>query len=157
MVLILSHTLCLGVGFAAGIYLLPILIAPSSPSISAVEDSQQTQRFQGQFNRQRKDSDRLHWGEGEFSINQNTISFAGKLAPGPDYKLYLSPVFIETEAAFNQHKDEMVLVGDVKTFNNFIIPISPAIDPTQYNTVIVWCDAFDEFITSGQYPAVVGN
>ena len=157
MTLIITHTLFLGVGVAAGIYLLPILIAPDAPSISAIENSQQTQRFQGEFDRQRKDSDQLHWGEGEFSINEDTISFAGELAPGPDYTLYLSPLFIEEEVEFSKYKDQMALVGDVDTFNNFIIPISPGIDPSEYNTVIVWCDAFDEFITSGEYHAVVSK
>ncbi len=45
-----------------------------------------------------------------------TITLMGKLAPGPDYKLYLSPKFVETEAAFNQEKTNMVLVSDVKTW-----------------------------------------
>jgi len=36
----------------------------------------------------------------------------GKLVPGPDYKLYLSPEFIETEADFNRLKATMVRVGD---------------------------------------------
>ncbi|MFK0573385.1 DM13 domain-containing protein [Endozoicomonas sp.] len=149
--LIISHSLCLAVGFAIGIYLLPILTAPESPPKSAIEYSRQSQRFLGHFTRNREDSDQIHWGEGEFSINKDSISFVGKLAPGPDYKLYLSPLFIETEAAFNQHKAGMVRVGDIKTFDNFIIPLPSTIDPAQYNTVIVWCEAFGQFITSGQY------
>ncbi len=149
--LIISHSVCLAVGFAAGIYLLPILTAPDAPSASVLEDSRQTQRFQGEFTKDRKDSDRVHWGDGQFSVNKDSISFSGNIAPGPDYKLYLSPRFIETEADFNQHKTEMIRVGDIKTFDNFIIPLPSTIDPTQYNTVIIWCEAFGQFITSGQY------
>ncbi|GAA4650862.1 DM13 domain-containing protein [Kistimonas scapharcae] len=146
-----SHIVCLTVGFAAGIYILPILIAPESPSLTVIEDSQKTTRFQGQFSKDRKDSDKFHWGEGQFSINKDSISFSGELAPGPDYKLYMSPVYVETEEAFNQHKAEMVRIGDVKTFDNFIIPMSSTVDPAQYNTVIIWCETFGQFITSGQY------
>ena len=151
LLLAASHCLCLLIGFAAGIYLLPILTAPDAPSVSVIEDSRKSQRFQGEFIRDRKDSDQLHWGEGEFSINRDSISFTGKLAPGPDYKLYLSPVFIETEAAFNKHKSEMMRVGDIKTFDNFLIPLPATIDPAKYNTVIIWCEAFGQFITSGTY------
>lgn len=75
----------------------------------------------------------------------------GKLAPGPDYKLYLSPEFIETERDFNRLKSRMALVGDVKTFNNFLVPVPPGVDPSQYTTVIVWCETFGEFITSARY------
>lgn len=62
----------------------------------------------------------------------------GELAPGPDYKLYLSPNYVETESDFNRLKGNMVQVGDVKTFDNFLVAVPPSIDPTKYNTVIVW-------------------
>lgn len=75
----------------------------------------------------------------------------GKLAPGPDYKLYLSPEFVETEADFNRLKSEMVRVGDVKTFENFLVPVPESIDPAAYNTVVVWCESFGQFITAAKY------
>ena len=49
----------------------------------------------------------------------------GKLAPGPDYKLYLSPEFVETESDFNRLKPQMAIVADVKTFDNFLVKIRP--------------------------------
>ena len=58
----------------------------------------------GQFKRDLKDSDALHWGEGQVSIAPGAITLVGKLAPGPDYKLYLSPEFVETEVDFNRLK-----------------------------------------------------
>ena len=64
----------------------------------------------------------------------------GKLAPGPDYKLYLSPEFVETEADFLRLKPKMVRVGDVKTFENFIVPVPAGVDPARYSAVIVWCE-----------------
>ena len=62
----------------------------------------------------------------------------GKLAPGPDYKLYLSPQFVETERAFNQIKSSMIKVGDINTFDNFIVSVPENIDPSKYRAVIVW-------------------
>ena len=79
------------------------------------------------------------------------MTFAGRIAPGPDYRLYLSPEFVETEAAFLALKPAMVQLGPVKTFENFVVSVPEGVDPSEYNTVIVWCEAFGEFITSAQY------
>ena len=75
----------------------------------------------------------------------------GRVAPGPDYKLYLSPEFVETEADFKRLKPRMARVGEVKTFENFIVPLPAGIDPAAYNTVIVWCESFSQFITAARY------
>ena len=75
----------------------------------------------------------------------------GQLAPGPDYKLYLSPRFVETEAEFEQLKLSMILIGNVKTFDNFIVEVDADIDLTAFNTVVVWCETFGEFITAAKY------
>ena len=77
--------------------------------------------------------------------------FRSRLAPGPDYKLYLSPEFVETEAGFARLKSRMVRVGEVKTFGNFVIPVPTDIDVSQYNTAIVWCETFSQFITAAKY------
>ena len=45
----------------------------------------------------------------------------------------------------------MVLVGDIKTFNNFLVQIPPGVDPSECTSVIVWCETFGEFITSAKY------
>jgi hypothetical protein len=153
LVLTASHLFFLGVGFAGGIYVLPILTAPPAPEQAIVEQASQTSNYIGTFSRDRKDSDAFHWGEGEFAIGPDSISFLGNLAPGPDYKLYLSPDFVETEEAFKRLKNTMVQVGDVKTFENFIVSLSSEIDPADYKSAIVWCESFGEYITSGIYEA----
>ncbi len=107
--------------------------------------------FSGEFKRELKDSDALHWGEGTVTIGSSSISFVGKLAPGPDYKLYLSPEFVETESDFNRLKNQMVRVGDVKTFENFVVTVPGGIDPAKYSAVIVWCESFGQFITAAKY------
>lgn len=151
VLLTLSHLLAALVGFALGIYLLPILTAPEAPSTAAVTAEVGQARFKGEFRRELKDSDALHWGEGTVSVGPKTISLLGRIAPGPAYKLYLSPTFVETEADFLRLKGSMVEVGDVKTFENFIVPLPESIDLARYTTVIVWCESFSQFITAARY------
>jgi hypothetical protein len=138
-------------GFSAGIYLLPVLIAPPAPSEDEIKMMSTQANYVAEFRRDLKDSDVLHWGEGTVSVGNKFISFMGKLAPGPDYKLYLSPEFVETEADFNRLKPTMMRVGDVRTFDNFLVDLPPGIDPSNFTSVIVWCESFDQFITSAQY------
>ena len=115
-----SHFAVAAVGFAAGIYALPILIAPAAPTADELKAATAKVQFSGQFRRDLKDSDALHWGEGTVSVSLHAISLVGSLSPGPDYKLYLSKEFVETEEDFKKLKPGMVRVGDVKTFENFV-------------------------------------
>jgi hypothetical protein len=151
LLLTASHIAVAAVGFAGGIYALPILIAPRAPTLDELRAASVQAEFTGQFKRDLRGSDFLHWGEGTVSIAPNAISLAGKLAPGPDYKLYLSPEFVETEADFNRLKKNMVRVGDVKTFENFIVEVPAGIEPAKYSVVIVWCETFGQFITAAKY------
>jgi hypothetical protein len=152
LLLVLTHLFCLAAGFALGIYYLPILIAPAPPSATELSAHASAAQFTARFRRDLKGSDMLHWGEGEVSIGPQVIGFVGKLAPGPDYKLYLSPEFVETEADFVRLKASMVRVGDVKTFDNFAVAVPPGIDVARYRAVIVWCETFSQFITAAPYP-----
>ncbi|MBY6188335.1 DM13 domain-containing protein [Marinobacter hydrocarbonoclasticus] len=151
LLLLTSHTLVAAIGFAVGIYTLPILTAPDSPELAQVQTTAAQALYRGQFVRDLKDSDSLHWGEGEVTIGTDAITLVGKLAPGPDYKVYLSPQFVETEADFNRLKSTMVQVGSVSTFDNFIVPLSGQVDPSQYSSVIIWCESFGQFITAARY------
>lgn len=151
LLLLVSHLIFAAIGFALGIYALPILTAPSAPTKTEMEAAIAQATFKGEFKRDLAGSDFLHWGEGTISVGNRFISLDGKIAAGPDYKLYLSPTFVETEAEFEQEKDSMIRVGDVKTFENFVIPVGEGVDPKKYNTVIVWCEAFGEFITAAKY------
>ena len=146
-----THSVAVAIGFAAGIYALPILTAPPAPSSAELRELSSTAMYTGHFKRDLEDSDALHWGEGVVSVGPDAVTFMGKLAPGPDYRLYLSPEFIETEADFNRLKSTMVRVGDVKTFENFVVSIPPGVDPSRFTTAIVWCESFGQFITSAKY------
>ena len=151
IILACSHLFAILLGVAAGIYLLPILSAPPSPSATALSDVAGDALYTGQFRRDLADSDALHWGEGTVHVGREAIALEGAVSPGPAYKLYLSPKFVETEAAFLSLKGEMALVGDVKTFESFIVPVPPSVDAAAYSAVIVWCEAFDQFITAARY------
>ena len=151
LVLFGSHVAAITVGFALGIYMLPILTAPESPSDDVVQSAAETARFTGEFRRDLEDSDALHWGEGTLYVSRDAIAFEGNLAPGPDYRLYLSPSFVETEDDFEALKSEMTEVGPVRTFENFMVAIPPDIDPAEFTAAIVWCESFGQFISAAAY------
>ncbi len=148
---LVTHTLALAIGFALGIYLLPILTEPDGPSDADVVAASQQAVFGGRFRRDLEGSDFLHWGDGQVSITDKTISFMGSISPGPDYQLYLTPELVETEAAFNAIKANSARIGPVKTFDNFIVDIPPGVKPADYRAVLVWCESFGEFITAASY------
>lgn len=151
LLLSVTHTAMLTFGFLLGIYVLPIITAPPSPTKSEITALSVQADYETEFILDLKGSDALHWGVGKVTISQDNVTLLGEISPGPEYKLYLSPSFVETEAEFEQLKSTMKLVGDVKTFDNFIVKVDPNINLTQFNTVVVWCEAFGEFITSAKY------
>lgn len=151
LVLLVSHIIALAIGFGLGIYALPIIIAPEAPSVAEVKAQAGAAKYTANFQRELTDSDALHWGEGVVSIGDASIGLVGELAPGPDYKLYLSPEFVETESDFLRLKSAMARVGDVKTFKNFVVAVPAGVEVGSYNTVIVWCETFGQFITAAKY------
>ena len=149
--LLLSHLLLAALGFALGIYTLPILTAPASPAPLAMMRSATQARYVARMERDLQDSDWLHWAQGTLRLADDFIAFDGAIAPGPDYKLYLSPQFVETEADFLRLKSSMVKVGDVRTFDRFILPLSEQIELARFNSVIIWCESFGQFISAARY------
>ena len=151
LILSVSHLAVLGLGFALGIYLLPILAAPPAPTAADVRQAAQGARFQGRFVRELKGSDALHWGEGNVTVSGAAVSLAGRLAPGPAYRLYLVPGTVDTAEGFQQVKGRSLAVGDIRTFENFIVPLPAGTPVEQFDSVVVWCEAFSRFITSARY------
>lgn len=149
--LLATHVLAIALGFAGGVYLTPILIAPDAPTAEQLRQQVGEVMFTGQFRRDLTDSDALHWGEGTLHVSAKAIALEGRIAPGPDYRLYLSPEFIDTEADFKRLKPTLVHVGHVRTFDNFVVDVPPHIDPERYTTAIVWCESFGQFITAAKY------
>ena len=151
LLLLCSHGAVLAVGFALGVYFLPILTAPKGPEDAALTAAAAQARYEVTLTRDLKGSDFLHWGEGTISLSPSQIVHKGELAPGPDYKLYLVKEFVEDEAGFLAVKDTAVQLGEVKSFDGFIVDVPETIDIDDYSTVLVWCEAFGEFITAAKY------
>ena len=151
VLLLVSHTSFLVAGVVIGIYSLPILMATSDPTSGTLVLGIKQTRYVATISENLTDSDFLHWGKGTFSLGDEYIVFQGNLAPGPAYQLYLAPKFIDTEKAFLEQKHLMQEVGDVTSFNDYVLPVNPEINIDQFNTVIIWCESFNQFITSAQY------
>jgi Electron transfer DM13 len=151
LLLIASHLFVGIVSFALGIYVLPILVAPSGPSSGEIQRIAGAAQYTAEFRRDLEGSDFLHWGEGKVSITPRSVAFEGKLAPGPDYKLYLVPEFVETKDDFTRVKSASVRAGDIRTFENFVVQLPESIDVARYSAVVVWCESFSMFITAAKY------
>ncbi|MEM8957052.1 MAG: DM13 domain-containing protein [Pseudomonadota bacterium] len=151
MIRIATHGVALAVGFALGVYLLPILTAPPSPDSAMLEQSAEGAVYSAELTRDLPGSDFLHWGEGTISLSPERIVHEGRLSPGPDYKLYLVPEFVDHEDAFLPIKGEALQLGDIDTFEGFVVDLPAGVDLDAYTTVLVWCEAFSEFITAAEY------
>lgn len=147
----ISHAATLAIGFALGIYFLPILTAPEGPGKEMLAATAKTALYKAELTRDLKGSDFLHWGEGTISVTPRKVVHEGKLAPGPDYKLYLTTSFVEDEEQFLKLKENARQVGDIKTFDGFIVELPADVDVEKFNTVVVWCESFNEFITAVKY------
>ncbi|MEE3105495.1 MAG: DM13 domain-containing protein [Pseudomonadota bacterium] len=148
---LVSHAAARAIGFALGVYLLPILTAPAGPERVALVEAAADARFTATFTRDLPGSDFLHWGWGTVGLSARRIVHDGRLAPGPDYKLYLVDTFVNGEFTFLQVKDRARLIGDVKSFDGFVLDVPAGVDVAAYTTDVVWCEAFSEFITAAQY------
>jgi hypothetical protein len=151
LLLAATHIAVFLAGFGAGVYFLPVLIAPEAPTAADLEAAAMGAEWKGEFRRDLKGSDFLHWGEGTVTVSRGAIALQGRLAPGPDYKLYLSTEFVDNKPDFLRLKSKMARVGDVKTFENFVLAVPPGIDPAKYTTVVVWCETFSMFISAARY------
>ncbi|MGH8770532.1 MAG: DM13 domain-containing protein [Burkholderiales bacterium] len=68
-----------------------------------------------------------------------------------DYKLYWSPEFVENEEDFFRVKERSVRLGDVKTFESFIVLVPESVDVSRYSAVVVWCESFSQLITAPKH------
>ena len=42
-------------------------------------------------------------------------------------------------------------VGDIRTFENFVVAVPESVDVSRYRSVVVWCERFSMFITAARY------
>ena len=144
--------LCAGlvIGFGLGVYFLPILTAEKGLDNAAIEALSQSALRQGTFLRDLTGSDGLHWGDGVIMANADRIWLDGEISPGPDYRLYLIPKYVETGAEFLQIKADSTQIGPIKAFENFALNIPADVEVSNFPAVLIWCEAFGQFITAAR-------
>ena len=139
-------------GFALGIYLLPILVAGEGASEIEISAARENEVRSGIFRRDLPGSDTFHWGDGTLVESMETDKYyytlEGSISPGPDYKFYLTPEYVDTEDAFLAIKDRSKRVASLNTFENFRVSVDAALNPQQYSAVVIWCERFAQFITA---------
>lgn len=138
------------IGFGLGVYFLPILTAEKGLDQAQIASLAQSVERSGEFVRDLEDSDALHWGEGKINVSDSKIWLEGKIAAGPDYRLYMIPKFVETEADFLAIKDQSVQIAPIKAFENFAVDVPMGVDVSQYPALLIWCEAFGQFITAAE-------
>ena len=142
------------VGFLLGVYTLPIVVEwrhdvqeRALPPQAAAADPR------GEFDRNSPGSDATHWGEGGVRVSQGQLVFEEdvRLAPGPDYRVYLSKSFVQTREEFLEIKAGSVEVAKLEVFSGPLsFPLPPEADPDVYDNVVVWCEAFAMYIASAR-------
>ena len=71
--------------------------------------------------------------------------------PGPEYRLCLAPRYVENEAEFLAIKAQSLKGGPVKPFNGFAFNNVSALGEPAPNNLVIWYEAFGEFITSARF------
>ncbi len=146
-----THLLFLIIGLCLGMYILPIITASPKPNSTLINLALENSKYETVFVRDLPGSSFLYWGQGQLSLSEKNIVFQGKLSPGPSYKFYLTKKFVQDKESFLKNKTNAILIGDINSFNGFILKISPSINIDNYNYAVVWCESFSQFITSARY------
>ncbi len=107
------------IGSGLGVYFLPILIAEKGLDKASITVLSDSALRRGTFVRDSPRSDGLHWGERVIMVNADCIWLDGKIAPGPDYRLYLTPKYVETGAGFQNINAQSVQIGPSKPLRIF--------------------------------------
>lgn len=151
LLLATTHIAVLALGFGLGVYFLPILVAQRAPDAAALARAAKNATYTATFKKDLPGSDAVHWGTGTISVTQQRIVHQGELAPGPDYRIYLAPSYVDTDKGFRAIKAQSVPLGAIKSYDGFITQVPAGVDIEKYNTVVIWCEAFGKFITAGKY------
>ena len=159
MAFIRRHVLMFGVvkfcaglviGIGLGVYFLPILTAEKGLDTAAIEAVSQSAFREGTFVRDLPGSDGLHWGDGVIMVKAGQIWLDDEISPGPDYRLYLIPKYVETGSECLQIKADSTQIGPIKAFENFALDIPADVQASNFPTVLIWCEAFGQFVTAAR-------
>lgn len=136
------------IGFTLGIYTLPILTAEKGLNEAEIAGLKVSVKRSGSFVRDLEGSDIFHWGEGVIMVSDEMVWLDGEVSPGPDYRLYFAPAFVETKQDFLAIKDQSVEIGSVGALRNFSLPLPDGVVLDEYPAVVIWCETFSAFITA---------
>ncbi|MGV0005591.1 MAG: DM13 domain-containing protein [Candidatus Porifericomitaceae bacterium WSBS_2022_MAG_OTU9] len=111
---------------------------------------------QGAFNPDALDSDGLHRGSGGVALvdykgeNKLVLMDDFTVTNGPDYKIYLlEHSDVQTEKRFKQIKDMSYQLDSLKQFKGYqVFTLPEDMDPEQIQSVLIWCEAFSQFISN---------
>ena len=101
-------------GFALGVYILPILTAEKGLDTAALAQLEASAERSDTLTCDLPGSAAFHWGEGTVRASDMRIWLEVKIPPGPDYRLYLKPSLTTDEASLLKIKDQSVQVGEVR-------------------------------------------
>lgn len=83
-------------------------------------------------------------------VGNNAVWLDGSLSPGPEYRLYFALIFVETEERFLTIKSQSVEVELVKAFTNFTLQLPDGTNVDEFPVVVIWCEAFSQFIAAAE-------
>ncbi len=141
----------LAIGFVLGIYTLPILTAEqglNTAELAQMKEANAATVRTGTFSKDNPGSDFLHWGAGIIHVTDRQIWLNGEVAPGPDYRLYLTKTQVSSKQDFLAIKARSRQIAPIKAFDNFLISVPDGVSVDDYKGVIIWCEQFSAFITS---------
>jgi len=142
------------IGFALGVYYLPIIVASEGASDIQIRNAKENILARASFVKDLKGSDSMHWGEGELIISKEDgqvyATLDGEVAPGPDYKIYLTSKFVDDKDSFLAIKQGSQKVAEVNGFKNFRTMLPASTEVGDYAAIVIWCERFEKFITAGK-------
>ena len=62
----------------------------------------------------------------------------------------MTPKYVETGAGFLQIKADSTQIGPIKAFENFALDIPADVEASNFLAVLIWCEAFGQFITAAR-------
>ena len=64
--------------------------------------------------------------------------------------MYLTPGYVETGPGFQTIEARSMQIGSNKAFENFSLDLPDGVDVTNYQAVLIWCEAYGQFINAAE-------
>ena len=111
----------LSIGFGLGVYFLPIFTTEKGPDIASIAALSLRRCFAAFLSgicRGQLDCFEV------IMLNADRISLDGKVAPRPDYRLYLTPKYVETGCGIQTITAQSLQIGPIKAFESLFHSIN---------------------------------